>query len=335
MRKLYVLYLVSSFFFVRANSQDKPTDTAATDYDQLFSEVDDFMNSMFAPRNVFVVNISVAQQYFNFKSGTNNNLRSDRKIAFTPSIAFYHKSGLGVSGAASIVNDNAELNPYQFSMTASYDYTRSFNQVFGISFTRFFTKDSLQFYASPLQNELYGYFLYRNLWVKPSVAITYGWGSWSDYEERENDIIKLRGRRVGNPLDGGTTTTTTLESISDFSVAASVRHDFYWSHILQDKSFFRVTPQLTFTSGTQRFGLNEVSSTYFVNKHSLDVLHNSKNVNLDQQTKFQPLALSAIIKTNLTYHKFFVQPQVVVDYYFPATENNLSTLLGISTGFLF
>src|SRR5215510_3371012 len=121
-----------------------------------------------------------------------------------------------------VVNDKENMNFYQFSLSPSFDYLKNKDLATGIAYTKFFTKDSLPFYTTPLQNELYGYFTYRKWWLKPTVALSYGWGSRTDYQEREELIQDLRLRR------SGITRINSKESISDFSVITSLRHDFYW-----------------------------------------------------------------------------------------------------------
>jgi hypothetical protein len=188
----------------------------------------------------------------------------------------------------------------------------------------------LPFYTSPLQNEIGAYFTYRRWWVKPSVIARYGWGSRTAVRERQNYITPLRLRAPG------TTQTTTTEAISDFSIAASLRHDFYKLNILGDRSVFRFTPQLTFTAGTQNYGLNESSNTYATPKGSNNpVVLRSEDQYLDQSTSFQPLSLSAFLKTELSYRKFFIQPQVGFHYFFPATDKHFTSALLLNVGFVF
>lgn len=43
--------------------------------------------------------------------------------------------------------------------------------------------------------------------------------------------------------------------ISDFSIMATLRHDFYWLDVLTFKDHIRFTPQISFTSGTQNLAL--------------------------------------------------------------------------------
>jgi hypothetical protein len=181
-----------------------------------------------------------------------------------------------------------------------------------------------------LQNELYAYFVYRKWWFKPMVAVSYGWGSRSAYNDREEYINSLRFRPYGY------TRINTTESISDFSVIATVRHDFYWLDVLAYNDHVRITPQLTFTSGTQKFGFNESSNTYAtVVRTGANVLYNSENVYLDNQIYFQPLSLTFYLRTEYAFRKCYIQPTLALDYYFPAAEKRFSSLVSINAGFMF
>ncbi len=229
-----------------------------------------------------------------------------------------------------IVNDGEKINPYQFYVTGSYDYLKNNKFITGIAFTRFFTKDSLPFYTSPLQNEIYTYFTYKKLWFKPSVAFSYGWGSRSEFDQREEYIQTLR------LLINGFTRVNTKESINDLNLIASVRHDFYWLDVLGKKDYIRLTPQFVFISGTQKFGFNQSSSTYAtVPRTGANILFASDNFYLDDELYYQPLSLSTYIKAEYSKGKFFIQPQLIFDYYFPAAEKNFTTAFVMNAGVIF
>ncbi|MDB5196596.1 MAG: hypothetical protein JWP88_967, partial [Flaviaesturariibacter sp.] len=248
----------------------------------------------------------------------------------TPSVGYYHKGGLGINITCMIIKDSGSLNPYQLLATGSYDYLTAKNFIAGINFTRFFTKPHLSFYTSPLQNELGAYFTYRKWWIKPSVTARYGWGSRSAVQERQEYITSLRLRPYGF------TRVSSTESISDFSVAASLRHDFYKLDIVGKRTVLRVTPQVNFTAGTQNFGLNQSSDTYGTIRSSNNpVLFNSAESYLDSKLYFQPLAAAVFLKTELTVGKAFIQPQVAFNYYFPATDKHFSSIITVNAGFIF
>ena len=333
-RRLLFLVLLS-WFLNSANAQKDSASTdpllnAPIDYDELFNELDAFLDSLLAPRTYTVLSLGAGTGFFDYSSKEGFTLQTKKQVILSPSVGYYHKSGLGFTAAAAILNEEERLNPYQFLTSISYDYLKSMKFVTGISVTHYFTKDSLSFYTTPLKNELYAYFTYRDLWFKPSVSASYGWGSNNAYDEREEYITSLRLRRRGY------TRINTQESITDFNLIVSVRHDFYWLNVFSHKDFIRLSPQISFTSGTQSFGFNQTSNTYGSTRITgKNELYRSENISLDDRMKFQPLAVSASVRSELSIGKFFIQPQVALNYYLPIPDENISTTFTLNTGFIF
>ncbi|MBD0374888.1 MAG: hypothetical protein ICV51_04585 [Flavisolibacter sp.] len=337
-------------------------------YTDLFNELESFLDSLLTPRSMLLINVGAGNSFLNYESSA--ALRANQVITFFPSVGYFHKSGFGINAAANVVNDKGTINPYQLGLTASYDYLQKRTIIGGVSFTRYFTKDSLSFYTSPLQNEIYGYVSYRKWWIKPSISASYGWGSKTEMEKRRVLITNLResknnngngsrivrgnrngnGRRNGNGNGNGNgrgnntvidtisgiTHTITTENVSDLSVTVSVKHDFYWLNVLFKKDYFRLTPQISFVSGTQRFGFNQVANFFRLDKKSaVSNLYSSKNVTLEDTQKFQPLSLAGFLKSEFSMGKFFLQPTVIFNYYLPGTDNIISTTFNVNTGFIF
>jgi hypothetical protein len=300
------------------------------DYDLLLQDMESFLDSISTPRSYFLGSLSIGKGYFNFINNTNLFLQTAEKFTYIPIVGYFHKGGLSVTGASNIVNEGDKLNLYQFSISPGFDYLKNRDLATGITVTKFFTRDSLSFYTTPLQNELYAYFTYRKWWMKPTVALSYGWGSRSDFIEREAQIQDLRLRRRG------LIRINSKESITDFSLISSLRHDFYWLNVFSYKDHFRLTPQLSFISGTQKFGFNQSANTYAkVIRTGANVLYNSENIYLDDQLKFQPLSLTLFLRGEYSIGKLYIQPQLIMDYYFPATNKNFSTFFSFNFGCVF
>lgn len=329
---------------VSAYSQNNPADTLITpdkhkddllidttiDYDALYRDLDWFLDSLLAPRSYFLASVSAGKGFYNYENKTTYDITTRQKLTYSPTLGYYNKSGLGITLNGYIIDDGAGMNYFQTAITPSFDYLKNKNLATGISYTRYITKDSLPFYTTPIQNEFYAYFVYRKWWIRPMLAMNYGWGSRSDYEQREVLIQDLRLRRRGF------TFINTTEKVSDFSVMASVRHDFYWLDIFTHKDHIRITPQLTFTSGTQKFGLNQTSTTYATGLRSTNnVLYSTDDFYLDDALKFQPLSLTLYLRTEYSIGKFFVQPQVAFDYFFPANDKPFNSLFSINIGAMF
>lgn len=300
------------------------------DYDAFFRDFDEFMDSILSPRSYFLLSMSAGKGFYNFENKSTYDISTAKKMTWSPTVGYYNKSGLGITLNGYIVDDGVNMNFFQSAVTPSFDYLRNKDFATGISFTKFFTRDSVPFYTTPIQNELYAYFTYRKWWLRPMLALSYGWGSRNDYEEREVLIQDLRLRRRGF------TYINTEEKVSDFSVMASVRHDFYWLDVLANKDHIRFTPQLSFTSGTQKFGFNQTSATYATSIRSTsNVLYNTDNFYLDDQLKFQPLSLTLFLRGEYNIGKVFIQPQVAFDYFFPATEKRFNSLFSLNAGIMF
>jgi hypothetical protein len=315
---------------VIAPVDDVPVIDTTLDYDELFQDFDAFMDSILSPHSYFLASLSMTRGYYNFERKNSTMIETEKKLTWSPTIGYYHKSGLGITGTGSIVDDGVNMNFFQGSVTGSFDHLRDKRMAMGFSYTKFFTRDSLPFYTTPLQNELYAYFTYRKLWIRPTIAMSYGWGSRTDYDERESLIQDLRLRRRGF------TYINTEEKISDFSVMASLRHDFYWLDVFTYKDHIRFTPQFTFTSGTQKFGFNQSSSTYAtLVRNNSNVLYSTENLYLDDEIKFQPLSLTLFLRGEYSIGKFFVQPQFTLDYYLPATSDNFNAIFSLNIGCMF
>jgi hypothetical protein len=313
-----------------AQRKEIATIDTSINYDDLFRDFDAFMDSILSPNSYFLASISMSKGYYNFESKSSSLIVPTKKLTYSPTLGYYNKSGIGITTTGYIINDETNTNFYQLSIAPSFDYLKNKKFATGFSYTRFMTKDSLPFYTTPLLNELYAYFTYRKTWIRPTLALSYGWGSRSDYLKREVIINDFRLRRRGFIY------IKTKESVKDFSMMLSARHDFYWLDVFSNKDHIRLSPQFIFTSGTQKFGFNQSYNTYgTVIRTSSNVLYNTENVFLDDQLKFQPLSLSLYLRGEYSIGRFFIQPQIILDYYFPSKTGNFASLFSINAGLMF
>lgn len=305
------------------------------DIDQLLNEFDLFLDSILTPHSYVLLNLSMTQGYFTFSRRNNVQIKESKKAIWSPIIGYYDKSGFGLSLASYVIYDSSRRYVYQSAFTPSYDYLLNRKLATGVSFTRYFTRRRLPFYTSPLQNELNGYFLWRKSWLQPGVAASYGWGSRTDFER----VRIVYADAVQNALDLSSTVidydtayilAKNRESIRDFSLTFSLRHDFYWLDIFSKKDHIRLSPMLTASAGTQTFGFNQSSPTF--NSVRSVTYFNKRSISLQQ--KFQLLSSTLYLRGEYSYGKFFIQPQFIVDYYFPGEKANLATFFSINAGFL-
>jgi hypothetical protein len=303
------------------------------DYDDVMDELGDFLDSILAPRSYFLVSASASGGYFNYKSKNKDRIITRKQFIFSPAIGYYHKSGPGLTVSGNGTNSDERFTFYQYLVTPSFDFIQNRKLIGGISYTRYFNKDSSQFYITPLKNEFNAYFLWRKSWLQPGISIGYGWGNREEVERKE-EFIKLLWK-PGRPVLV-ITEINTKESVADFSVSASLRHSFYWLDLSKHKDYIRFTPMIVFAAGTQKFGFNQ-STTSSLNTAIRNGRFgfNRGNIDLDNKSDFQPLSVTLFLRPEYSIGKFFIQPQLLLDYYFPGAENNFTVVPSINAGFMF
>jgi hypothetical protein len=243
-------------------------------------------------------------------------------------VGYYHKSGMGISGTGYMLHDNRQLNFYQFVITPSFDVIkRSFST--GISFSKYLSKDSLTFYTTPIQNEFFAYFSYKKWWLRPSVSMSYGWGSKTEYQKKQYKIH----RRLLQQSNRYYITIRNEESINDFSVTLSLRKDFNFYDVLSKQDNITFTPVMLFNSGTQNFGFN-TSYTYTL-PSAIRVNSTPGNSNISERTDFAPQSVSMVLRSSYLKGKFLLQPQVLFDYYLPEAEDRFNTVFSLTASVSF
>jgi hypothetical protein len=297
-------------------------DTTAV-MDSLMKDFDLFLDSMSAPKSFLNIGVGAGNGYFSFENKNSVYLTSKRKLILSPGIGYYHKSGLGLSATAFLLNDNG-LNLYQVAFSPSYDLIRrSFST--GIAYTRYAKKDSVDFYLTPVQNEVFAYFSYKNWWVRPSINVAYGWGSEASYEKRK----RTRLARLLSQNHRLFVRVRNEETVQDFSMTLSVRKDFDWYNVLGRKDNITFTPVIMLTSGTQNFGFNTSYSYSFtaIRANSLP-----SNQQLSDNTAFAAQSASVVLRGSYLKGKLLIQPQVLFDYYLPEADDKFNVAFSITAG---
>jgi hypothetical protein len=293
--------------------------------DSIFREMDEILDEMMPRKNMFNASIGAGTGFFNFKNLSAETFDREKKLMLSPSLSFLHKSGFGISSTGyALFEDNLDF--YQLSVTPSYDLIKRGKFSTGVAFTRYFTKEDLSFYTTPISNELSAYFTYKKLFVHPAISVAYGWGSRTEYEERKVDILKMR--KLRNPR---LVTIATEESVSDLSLMLSLRHDIDFTSVLSSYDLLTITPVVALSAGTQNFGLN----TSFTS--------NSKQVNnflpgnqyLKDKSGFDTQSTSLIIRADYSIKKFFFQTQFLLDYYLHNAPDRFNTAFAVIAGVSF
>ena len=295
--------------------------------DSLLKDFDAYLDSLSKPKSFFNVSLTAGTGIFSFEDKSSVFLNPEKKLTLLPAVGYYHKSGLGLSATGALIHEEGSVHFYQFTLSPSFDVVRK-NFSSGIVYSKFFNKDSLNFYTTPVSNEMFAYFSFRKWKVRPSVNISYGWGSKTDYEKRKLRIAALELRRSRSY----SVTVKNEEKVSDFSMTFSVKKDFNWYEVIGKKDHIVFTPALLMNTGTQRYGFN---SSYANNTASyIRVSQNPGNSSFTSSTGFLLQSVSMALRGSYMTGKCLIQPQVLFDYYVPDTDIHFNTFFSVSAGFV-
>ena len=309
----------------RIDSLFMSSDTTSV-IDSLMQDFDSFLDSISARKSVVFISMSAGTGVFSFEEKNSVVMNAEKKLILSPFIGYYHKSGLGISAAAYMVNEARGLNPYQYVFTPSFDIMRRRFSL-GISFSKYISKDSLDFYTTPIQNELFAYFSYKKWWLRPSISVSYGWGSSIEFEERKLQIQKGRSKKK-RQADQVDIVVRNEESVNDLSLTLSLRKDFNWFDVLLENDNISFTPVVLLNSGTQNFGFN--TSYNYTFPGAIPVNSLPSNSNIKDKTDFAAQSLSVVLRSNYLKGRFMLQPQVLFDYYLPQAEDKFNTVFSVT-----
>lgn len=295
--------------------------------DSLLKDFDLYLDSLVGRKSFFTVNAGIGTGFFSFNDKNTVTVNTEKKLIFSPSAGYFHKSGFGISGSAYALL-NGGMNFYQYSFSPSFDYIKKRIST-GIAYTRYITKDSLDFYTTPIQNEVFAYFSYKKWWVRPTLSLSYGWGSNEEYEKREIDrrLRLLRTRYFVNIKNE--------TSVRDFSATISVRKDIDWYNVLQKSDNITLTPIAMLNAGTQNYGFNTSYSYNFspVRANSLP-----SNYEISDNTQFALQSACFALRGSYLKGRFLLQSQVLFDYFLQDlddSDSKLSTVYSITAGLSF
>jgi hypothetical protein len=320
MKKIVLIIFLFNSYAVFAQHGSGKDSTAFLD--SIFNEMDEILDELMPKKNYFSASIGAGTGFFNFRNFTNESFEREKKLMISPMVSFYHKTGLGISATGYAISDH-KLNFYQASVTPSYDYIKRGKWSTGIAYTRFFTKDDLSFYTTPISNEMSAYFSYKKFFVQPALSIAYGWGSRTQYEKHKSDVLMLRKFR--NPR---VVTIANEESVKDLSTLFSVRKDFDFTDLLFQGDLLTLTPVMALSAGTQNFGLNTSFSS--TSKQLNSFLPGNQYIK--SKNSFDTQSVSTILRADYSIKKYYLQSQVLLDYYLHSAPDRVNNAFAVIAG---
>jgi len=281
------------------------------------------------PKNAFDISVGIGNGSFSSHNNAANATGVDNKLIFTPSVVYRLKSGFNFGVTGFITSDSAKgTELYQTGLSAGYEYDGK-EVTTGITYTRYFSDKNKYNTKSLYQNDVYGFIKKAKGIIQPGLSLGFDNG-----EYKEADLASVILKRPLNPR--GDTTITGIDSTNNktsyFSVTTSIEHDFSFYKVFSKDDELDFVPSLMLN-----FGKDDLNQTHTntVNRPLVKKLL-ARRKKITPTNKFEMQSVAASFDFTYTVGKFFLQPNIYLDYYLPeTTAKRFTAIYAVTAGFSF
>ena len=356
MKKMLILLVVFMWIGLTSVAQKLPeTDSLPFNTDSLEKEVDAFLSmldSLRAPKSYWQVGIGVSNSQFSVSNMALNAQQTNSRLTFTPSITYNDKSGFSLAYTNYFLVGGGQSGIMQHGITPGYDFSKKKAFDFGIYYTRFIGNNNFESNTSPYKNDLYSYAEYNKWEVKPSVAVGYSTGKFTETSKTDSFIV------LNRPFPRPDTTIrfsiydTLNIRLRDVSVTASFRHKFTFNGKKQSV-YYTLTPSFLVFFAANSYDVEYKSVSVlsprtelflqdrpFLRDQVLKLFHErfpnlNQSRNFLNSTGFAMQSLGLSIDAAGYFGKFYVSPRLYMDYYLLSSENKFRAIFSLQAGFMF
>jgi hypothetical protein len=337
MKKALYLSLLSIALCLHLSAQAEPVrDTLPLkDTSALLTDSIELDESMLADLRFLLDSMKIRQSFFSVDLGVSNRLFSVRnnnfnaqqvtadRIAFTPSVTYYHKSGLGISAMAFLSSFDGTPSFYQYAFSPSYDYLNNKNFSFGVSYAYYLTRDDLSVYATPFKHEFYGYVRSRKGWLRPGFSMGWATGTYTDIRQLDTVIFGIPRRFID----------TTKVGVEDFSMTFSLAHYFNFDDLFKKGDGLSISPQVMVTAGAQNYEADSKTSLFSgARLRYLTRRYESSSV---EKTGLRFQSVSGAINATYFINKLSLSAGYFINYYIPETDKPFTHIFSVTAGLTF
>ncbi|WP_462222173.1 hypothetical protein [Ferruginibacter sp.] len=321
MLKIYLLiFIIAAGFSVAVAQTDSLSAKDKAMLDSMM-ENDEFLKMMKEQsKNSVDISVGLGNGAFSSSNNAANATGIDNQIIFTPSIIYHTKNGFSFGATGFLTSDSTnKLELYQTGISAAYDYYGK-KVLAGFSYTRYLSDKNKYNTKSLYQNDFYGYIKRAKGILQPGLTSGFANGNYKEV------VLVLRKR----PLLGDTLVRdSTSNKASYFSVSGSVEHDFSFYKLFSKDDELDFVPSLIIN-----FGSDKLTQTHLNKVFNRQILSSRKRV--EATNKFQLQSVAASFDFTYGIGKFFLQPNVYLDYYLPeTTATRFAAIFSVTAGVSF
>jgi hypothetical protein len=325
----------SLFSYSSLQAQELKLDTAALkkeleamDTDDIIAELRAIMDSMGKPGSFVSLNAGMSNSLFSARNNAfNANQSNTATTAFIPSVSYFHKSGFGIGATGYMRSFGKSPVLYQTAITPSFDHFGK-KILFGVSYSYYLRSTDPTVTATPYSQEVYGYVQLRKTWLRPAIAAGWGGGSYKDVSVIP---VKISGDRIF-------IVDTAMVTLNDYSLIASVSHNFNVKDLFSKDDIFTISPQLSLIGGMQQYQSKTISRRFFGERFKESELERIRKRYKTSSSSTSISLESAAFSMNLSWFKgaFSFNSGYFLGYYFNASAGRqFSHIFNTGIGFTF
>jgi hypothetical protein len=286
------------------------------EYDSLMTELDDLF-SFITKKETSYADVSLTAGNGNFTlrniDAASSSYKITNRLVVSPSAGYFHKSGVGAQWSSFFAGANGSLKPYQHQASFFYDYLKGKKISLGISYSRLFTDGAaVDFFTSPFKNNYNIYAALKKGRLKPSVSFNYSSGSYTDVFVRPLFTLYYK------------------VNITEFATTASLRYSFTKKGWLTGRDYLLFTPRIALISSGQKAVTANPDNNIRLNRLLANGLVPQRSV-----SSFQPQVMALYLSADYILGKWYLHPQLYIDYYLHTADRRSFSSFSITTGFLF
>jgi hypothetical protein len=329
-------FLFLFFFSIAASYAYGQTDSLTTEERRLLDSMfknDEFIKLMMKKeKNHLDISIGFGNGEFSEHNNAANATGVNKQLIYTPAISYRLKNGLSFVLAGFLTTDSTgNLEIYQTGLSAGYDYYGK-NITAGVSYTRYLSNQNKYNSKSLYQNDIYGYIKRAKGVIQPGIALGFASGNYKE----TNYVTFRRTVHLPNPPPNGRDTIiiisgndSTDNKTSYFSASANIEHDFAFYKIFSKNDELDFVPSLILNFCSDK--LTQTHTNKIFDRPAL-----SSRKKSDFSNKFQIQSVAASFDLTYLLGKFFLQPNLYLDYYLPETaEKRFAVIFSVTAGISF
>jgi len=282
------------------------------------------LDSSDSPSSNAFVNLGIGNRLYSIKNNALNAYQSSNKLIYSPSVGYTHKSGLGLTTGANLLNEGNGIAVSQYSVSPSFGLVGNENIDFSISYTHYFVKNKFSPFSSPIQNDFYTSFSYLKSWFQPGVAVGFSNGEYKDARYKDTVIAGINRSFYDS----------VTYKLNAFSLMFTLGHQFLWYEVLDQADGLALTPTLMVNAGSGKTAISH--NTNAINLFR--ILNKRGKITRLQEFDFAVQSIGLNIDMRYMIGKFYLQPQLYFDYYLPALDadsKRFSQLFTFNLGYTF